>query len=461
MINLIAKLPSPNKFNERVINDSRNTIDIVKQMDIVCRNAVNMLPKFLVYNGYDFIEDEYAINHRKLKIPIVGDTRISQVKFKFTIRYEEEMEDIEIPINLPKLIDGQFMISGNRYSPRFQNVDSVFYTSDDKIVFKSMYTPVYFMSGQSVLKNVDKNISTKLFEIKMLGKKINIWSYFLAKFGFNDTIEYLKLSDKIRIVEDGDVPDSDEYLIKISKQVSFIVDNTLLKDELLMSLIYFIKSVSERITVDKLHTIPYWRRVLGKNFTPNANSFEPRGISAVSALERTLDENVKNNVSLFNDFDHGIFDFLNWIFTNFDEIIKSDNMNIENRRMRMEEYLAYPFVKAMSEQCFRIVNTNKLSFERIKRTMKINKEVIMRDVIRNEIINYDNINNDCTLFNSTLKFSSRGVNSIADGENKTISAKYRDLHPSHVGKLVLNQVSSGDPGMSGMLCPISNDWIFN
>jgi len=60
--------------------------------------------------------------------------------------------------------------------------------------------------------------------------------------------------------------------------------------------------------------------------------------------------------------------------------------------------------------------------------------------------------NDMDFF-SKLRYTIKGPNSIGGKNDNRISKKYRDIHPSYIGKLDINVCGNSDPGTSGIITP--------
>jgi hypothetical protein len=70
----------------------------------------------------------------------------------------------------------------------------------------------------------------------------------------------------------------------------------------------------------------------------------------------------------------------------------------------------------------------------------------------NDLVKSDELVNDMT-FLQEIAYSEKGPNSLGENSAKTISNKYRDIHPSYVGRIDCNSTSNSDPGRSGSLTP--------
>ena len=70
----------------------------------------------------------------------------------------------------------------------------------------------------------------------------------------------------------------------------------------------------------------------------------------------------------------------------------------------------------------------------------------------NDLLRYNNAVNNMDLFNSILKFSFRGVQSMGE-QSGMVAARYRNIHPSYIGRVSLTSSSAGDPGLTGLFTP--------
>jgi hypothetical protein len=75
-------------------------------------------------------------------------------------------------------------------------------------------------------------------------------------------------------------------------------------------------------------------------------------------------------------------------------------------------------------------------------------------VTMSNLISYvDLVNdNDAT---AALKYTYKGISGLGE-DGSSIQPMYRYVDPSHIGVLDLDSSSVSDPGMSGMICPMTN-----
>ena len=71
------------------------------------------------------------------------------------------------------------------------------------------------------------------------------------------------------------------------------------------------------------------------------------------------------------------------------------------------------------------------------------------------ILRFDESVNDMSFF-SHFKYTSKGPHSLGGKNSNNIGVKYRDIHPSFLGRLDILVCGNSDPGTSGLLSPFGD-----
>ena len=71
------------------------------------------------------------------------------------------------------------------------------------------------------------------------------------------------------------------------------------------------------------------------------------------------------------------------------------------------------------------------------------------------ILRFDESVNDMSFF-SHFKYTSKGPHSLGGKNSNNIGSKYRDVHPSFLGRLDVLVCGSSDPGTSGLISPFGD-----
>ena len=144
----------------------------------------------------------------------------------------------------------------------------------------------------------------------------------------------------------------------------------------------------------------------------------------------------------------------------FDELRTKSNIDMANKRIRKNEYIVNSSLgKKINENINRLIEkrgkSRLNSMDTLLELFNFGSDIIisgMRNL--NDLIKTDDIVNDND-FILDIAFSSKGPQSLGDGNNKKIATKYRYLHPSMAGILDLNTSSNSDIGLSGSFTPFA------
>lgn len=215
------------------------------------------------------------------------------------------------------------------------------------------------------------------------------------------------------------------------------------------------------VTWSELEDKEYWVcRIgyIGSIKNKNIMSFRDKGYTTIHMIERLYDSVSEMQLRLPEMYKQNVYYILYWMILNFDALKARNNMDMNNKRVRRNEYIVMSSLgKKIAE------NINKLIEKKSKSKMNTMDTLLElfnfpSDIILSgtknisDVVKSDDIVNDMS-FLQDLAYSSKGPNSLGESSSKMISAKYRYLHPSQLGILDLNVSSNSDPGMSGSFVP--------
>lgn len=443
---------NPNQFNEEIIYGLREKDNIVDYISDSCK-AVETIPH-VTYNGYEVIEDESKFKERNW-MPI-DESRMSLVNFSFTIDYRDEQKEITMPIFIPKLIDKYFYIlNGNRYFPIYQIVDESTYNNRDSCILKSLLMPIIIKRENKIIKDTNETAyDSNYFIINLFKHKINILLYYFAYKGMKETIKFFGFEKKIKVGKITKEISEKQLCFPFKKEFGIYVSKAKFKKD--KNFRQFVTGMlalfNKRTDIERINEIKYWKMKLGAEYTKNVNLQAEKSDTVLLSFRRILDERTKKILRIDFEDKKDIFHLIRWMTSNFNSLLKKDNLNLVNRRLRMVEYQIANFNKILSDNTYRILNSKNISMNKLAKVFKIPPMVIIKDLLTAELLRYSNNVNDMDLFTTALKYSFRGPSSI--GENsKKISIMYRAIHPSHINRIALNSCPASDPGMTGILSP--------
>lgn len=440
-------------FSEGIFKGLREQDDIYQCIEDVCKALETI--KNIKYLGKEIEEKEH-------KIPFLASpsyltlrgTRCNLVTFKFEITLGEEKEVVEMPLLVHKRIDDYFyIVNGAKYYPIYQIVDESTYNTRDGIILKSLLMPIILKVEKATYSTTkDQEISANIYIANLFNKKINLLYYFLAKIGYSKTIKFLGLEKDLALVK-YDKPRKGYVYFSINKANAFRVSRERFKvDAMFRSLVFMFLDVfkNKKNIIENRGNKEFWVKKLGQFFTTTGDPVE-KGTTVLSSFERLLDERTKSVLRIPENDKKTIYHLFRWEVREFKKLKRKDNLSLDNKRLRLSEYLISPLLRKLSTNTYRILNTKTpLTMNRLKTIFNLSPFFLVKK--QSDLLRYDNAVNDLD-FNLALKYSSRGPQSLGGGGKKNVATVYRDIHLSQVGKMSLNSCSATDPGLSGTLSP--------
>lgn len=476
------------KFNPELFERSDDQIiDELKQIILSCqRNRVFTIrvEKFTLIKDYSEIRKilrEYEAKRLKNKPNEINRydyimLKDSDVQLLIVDYYiEAPMKDdkkyaknLRVLIEVPCIVDKYYYrLFGNLYSPTFQIIESTYNNSAASNSKSSMVTlKTMFMASRFYRFNIEASKEMKLrstegeymtgvyYQSSIFNKMIPAIQYLLARFGLYGTMEMLK-TPYLRILKE-DPLDPESYTITRSINPNiyvsvpkYIYDN----DPVMQSLVYTIfHCVDKDTTYEDLFTREYWLIELGKAFSPTNKTTE-KGLTVLESLENIFDKPSKNHLHLPEEDKSDIYKVIVWVLREYQALRVKDNLDISMKRIRGAEYIAALYGTKVYEGLIRISDKgNKLTLVDIEKAINTYPDFLIKKITTDPLINYRNSVNDLDSI-SALKYTFKGQSGIGEG-GTAIPTQYRQVHKSHLGRLDLTSVSSSDPGLSGMLCPM-------
>lgn len=388
---------------------------------------------------------------------MVGELRLH---FHVDMEYEGKITPLEYDVKLLIPIpddDGYYYIKGNRYILQYQLTESSTYTTSSELVEKSLL-PIKIKKAQTEAKTIDgKVLVLNMYKVLVFRRYENPFYFYLATMGWSNTLEYFNVGEYISTIPEPDGDPAYTY-IKVSNSVTIKVLTRALEVDYIQSILGNICSLcNNRLTMENLEDKYFWTCKIGafKQNTQKESHYE-LGKRHIILFNRMLDDATVDNLRLTDYNKRDVYAIIRWLIQNFKILWQKDNLNILNKRLRCNEYVASFLNDIISERIKRFVNAATASTID-KQIAKYNQFFAYRG---NEVISklhssglmrYDDMVNDMDLFQK-MKVTSKGPNSAGNKSNsKTVTSSRRGLDPSHLRRLDINFCSTSDPGLTNYL----------
>ena len=496
MLDLVAAFSSKNdnKFNDDLLINFRRDDDMVRYVDDACEAITRLIPDFITYKGNREIDNRKRMLARdesdkdpkgskmsKNEIRInVSDTFAKEVSFEFELRFGGQTKFVNFTLWIPLLVDGyHFFIRGNKYSCPIQAVDAISYTRKNMLVLKTTTRAIKFEREKSVLTDIyGKKFNVERLMIFITNKSISLLVYYFAAFGFFKTLQYFGTDMYIKLysgnITDG-VPD-DKYMFKFGK--CFLGVDKIEFDSnrvLRMFVGTCLTSIKRSMDVDYIRNPVRWTSLLGEAISP------PKALEKGEALLKTFRNSLDfRTTEIINELVEGtdrnnMFEVGRWLFCNYANICHKDD-GLQNKRLRINEYLVSPFIKRFVEKVHRFMNTpvKIKSMSNLEDVFKLKSSVIINAIIGKtspqitglNITKFSSESNDCGMVNVLLQETKSGPGSPLE-KTKRVGISHREFSIDMLGNLdIIAGSSAGNPGINRYICPINDTFnpkkkIFN
>jgi len=443
-------------FNDEVIKGYRKKENIQEHVINIYKNLEQS--GFIKINKIEYIDDEskiptYTDNDGQSWLQ-VKESRLNMLKIFFTIDQpsKDGCSHIETSatIFIPKLIDDYlYMIKGNTYYTIYQIVDESTYTTYDGVTLKSILMPIILKRQKTTLEDSDGKIHEGLiYNLNLFKKVLNVLHYYLAEYGMEGTLNMFDPEEHIRIAKSDKSRKNNEYAFKISKTVTVLVDKKAFDSDtkVLRPFVFELADMLQRVNVEKVFNDEFWLGKLGL-FTKNTNNKIIKAQTVLKSFKRILDSSTQSILRIDDENKKDTFALVAWMIRNYDELKTKDNFDFRHKRARLTEYIVNDLQKKFSNKTYTLLNSPKtINAMKIKSLSTVSPNELISLMMKCSLLRYQNAVNDMSLFNTALKWSKRGPQSIGESSRKAINDKYRDTDPSQLFILDINTFSNSDPG---------------
>jgi len=444
------KNPNEERFNYPLIN--REYDDDLVNYIVDCCKSLEVL-EYVKFLGYDYVTNEAEINTSEYidaksrtktkkndptRYMYLQDSRYAELRLKFHLECNDESKNITKKLLIPVPDDNlYYKIKGNKYFLLYQIVDSASYTTKSAIVLKSMM-PINIKVKQYTAKSTTgESFTAPTYTILVFRKNVDILLFYLAKIGLKKTLKYYSVDKIIRFVESPENTEEFIYFSVNSKLFLEVNKHFFYKYTYVKSMAFMLLTLmTNRMSIDNLENKDFWIEELGAIGTINKNSQYEKGLNTMVFFDRMIDDTTKRILKLHPIHKKNIYSIVRWLVQNFSDLRKKDNMSLENKRLRCNEYIASLLTKTFSDRVNRIIGMgSKATLKNVEEIFKFQGDLILSQLHKSGLLRYDDSVNDLDIFGK-LKITFKGPNSLGNNNDNNISTKYRGLKISYVTLLI-------------------------
>lgn len=458
----------------RVVENYSEILEVLEEQDRIKTNKKKTISSD---KKYDKDTDFIVLNDSDIKLLVV--TYYIEVTPEGK---EPEGKDLRVVISIPRIVDKYYMrINGKYYKSIYQIVDGSTYNNsqsmnskNQNIVFKSFFmaTRIYRYIVTIKPYNGDKMECTYYSSI-VFSKKVPALVYLLAEFGLNEVIRRAKCYGMLFSTNALDFEEPDRYYIFRAYKIyisipKYIFDNDPVVQSLIYTLLITIKKDNE---INDITTKDFWLKELGEYYGIKSTS---KGENILESLYSIYDIITQEQLKLPEEDKDDIMDILLWLVREFPELRLKDNLDIGSKRIRSPgEYIANYYAKKITTGLYRTSDEDKITLDDIEKSLYTFPDYLLRVISKEggKLMPYKDAVNDTDAY-TALKYTYKGISGLGDSQKTTMGKNYgspvkgtsstsippvyRQVQISHLGRIDLDSISPSDPGLSGMLCPLSD-----
>ena len=206
--------------------------------------------------------------------------------------------------------------------------------------------PVAVKRNVTTVHDVEGNEYTlPVYYVFVFKKEICIVLFYLSK-GLDYTLDYLHVSNSIFFSEKEPAQDDNHIVFQISNKCWLsVVKEDFKKYSYIQSVVgAFCTVCSNRTSLESLNEPRQWIKKLA-----NPSNYE-KGEGVLKYFNRLLDVTTKNTLKLPDYQKEDIYALLRWMMEEFQELRLKDNLDLGNKRLRCNEYIASLLTKEFSKR---------------------------------------------------------------------------------------------------------------
>lgn len=414
--------------------------------------------------------DNKKIKEDPVQIMYINENRLGELKVYYEISIDVEnkegvmetftgnyVKSILIPL---KDENGYYTLKGKKYILMYQLVDSTTYATSNSVVLKSIM-PIPLKRKTKSIRDIDKNVyNVPIYTTRVFKNEINMMLLFFARMGLKTSLRYFGVQDVIDFVDTDNYEINDEFMyFKVSQKITIKVNRWVFDNSLEVKSIVgmIMEIISNRTLLEEIFERNFWLEKLGNHQNISQPAFKrAKAESLLQSVDRMIDMTTKRVLNIAPINKDSMYGALRWMFFNYNELKSKKIMDITNKRLRDNEYIASLLTQTLSNKLYRAMKKVKKrqsqNLETLKEIFSFKGDILISELYNSGLFKYDDLVNDMDFFNK-LKYTIKGPNSQGGSTGKTIATCQRGIDPSFIGRVDLNVVGNSDPGSTGVLTP--------
>lgn len=399
---------------------------------------------------------KFSFNYRYLKY-----TRYEELKLRFMLKARDGSEVITKSLLVPKVDrNGYMTIADKKYFFLYQLVDKSTYTTQGALILKSCIAVTMNRKSQTYKEmGTEEEFSGPIYRVRMYKLEINVLLLYFAKIGVPKTLKYFSCDLLIRFLPDVEDDESKIYFRVNQNLVIEVAREMFIKHEYVRSIAFMlIETCDSRTRVETMYEITPWVEKLGMYTTTSKNNAYGKGLKQLMNFESMVDINTLELLRLDPINKKHIYSVVRWMIQHYSTLRKKSNMDLDNKRLRLYEYVASAFSTELKRRVNQFIKNDKATLSDLKNIFKFPSDLLVQNLYSSGLMRVDDAVNDCDFF-TKYRYTIKGPQCIGGSNERNIIIGLRDIDLSHLGRLDINVCGNTDPGTSGVITPFCKDIV--
>ena len=450
-----------------VYKDAINTDLMKKTFDksvidyiIMAFKGLEILPNIKIL-GYEWrpYENEYDLNNhvirrntnKKKVIKNMLETRAGILYIDIEISGLNKNGKLEVHYRKKPLIipiqdkDGYYLIKGKKCYLIYQMVDKILYPSFSAVTIKSLMPICVKMEKKTITNTEGEEFIVSTYNIQIFKNAINVLLLY-SNMMVSAMLRFLEVAPFIKVLDKNNYSKNDsKYYFECNKtDIVIEVDKEIFKKEI------YIRSITgcllrlfddNEVMYSNIDNWEEWMMIVGGKNTIK------KGVYQHIFFQRLLDDVSKMELKI-NDCDkQNIYYLLRWILQNFHSLWSKDNLAMEHKRLRCNEYLGSFITAEISKRINRIVALgDKATIKDYMKMFNFPENIFIIKLYTSGVLRYSEAFSDMD-FENFFKYTKKGPNSLGNNDFRRIPIRQRLLHPSMLGYIDIAETSNSDPSL--------------
>lgn len=397
----------------------------------------------------------------------VEESRMGELVMNFHVdvsNYPEEIRPDNTDYSVRLLIpipdeDGKYLIRGIKYYLHYQLTEATTYITSNALVTKSLMGIKVKKDKLEVRDHEDNIYVLNCFKTNMFNGYIPAMYFFLAEYGWYDTLEFFSVGHLITITQETE-KDPEYTYFRINSSLFLKVPKSVLLNDYVQAIVGSLMGcMNPRISMEDVMDKKTWIAKIGssKKNAPKESHYE-LGTRYRILYTRMYDRTSRETYQLTMHNKDAILNIVRWMIQEHTNLRQKDNLNILNKRLRGTSYVSSLVDTSISDHIKKYVNTTVNTKDKLRTKLNTffnyrGTEIISK-MHKSGLVRYNDIVNDMDAY-QRFKCTMKGPNSIGNKNSRNVSVNQRALHPSHIGILDLGVCSASEPGLTNYINPLT------